>query len=137
MRAYDFCDNRRTDNRLLSDPCYWLRSGEDRRHQTRIHARPRPAHHEGSVACNDLLFHLRKLYSIRHFDNVALIGVSIVFHVVASLLMFVLARLLIPSQDKDRVFQFRFIFGNTGFMGIPLSCERVQGAGVSRPRRAP
>lgn len=98
---------------------------------------PRPAHHEGSVACNDFLFHLRKLYSIRHFDNVALIGVSIVFHVVASLLMFVLARLLIPSQDKDRVFQFRFIFGNTGFMGIPLSCERVQGAGVSRPRRAP
>ena len=119
------------------DPCCWLRGGEDRRHQTRIHARPRPAHHEGSVACNDLLFHLRKLYSTRHFDNVALIGVSFVFHVVVPLLMFVLARLLNLPQDKDRVFQFRFVFGNTGFMGIPLSCELLQGAGVSRPRHAP
>ncbi len=54
------------------------------------------------------------------FDNVALIGLSALFYAVISLLMFILARLLKLPHDKDRIFQFCFIFGNTGFVGIPL-----------------
>ena len=54
------------------------------------------------------------------FDNIVLIGLSAIFYAVISLLMFILAQLLRLPHDKDRIFQFCFIFGNTGFVGIPL-----------------
>ena len=54
------------------------------------------------------------------FDNLAMVVLAAVFYALASLVLFLLARALRLPHDKDRVFQFCFIFGNTGFVGIPL-----------------
>ena len=53
-------------------------------------------------------------------DNVVLIALSAVFYVLIALVTFMLAKIMRLPHDRDRVFQFCFIFGNTGFVGIPL-----------------
>lgn len=54
------------------------------------------------------------------FDNIAMVALAALFYAVASLVLFLLAKAMRLPHDKDRVFQFCFIFGNTGFVGIPL-----------------
>lgn len=52
------------------------------------------------------------------------------FYAVISLLMFVIAKLMRIEHDKDRVFQLCFIFGNTGFVGVPLLAAVFPDAGL-------
>lgn len=53
-------------------------------------------------------------------DNWEMVFLAAVFYALISLVMFILAKVLRLEHDKDRVFQLCFIFGNTGFVGIPL-----------------
>ena len=53
-------------------------------------------------------------------DNVPMIALAAGFYVVVSAIMKALALLLKPKGDRQKVFRFAFIFGNTGFVGIPL-----------------
>lgn len=64
------------------------------------------------------------------FDNLAMVALAAAFYAVASLVLFLLARALRLPHDKDRVFQFCFIFGNTGFVGIPLLAAVFPQAGL-------
>lgn len=52
--------------------------------------------------------------------NWEMVLLAALFYAVISLLMFVIAKLMCIEHDKDRVFQLCFIFGNTGFVGVPL-----------------
>lgn len=52
--------------------------------------------------------------------NIILIPAAAAVYALLALATFVLAKLLRLPADKDRVFQFCFIFGNTGFVGFPL-----------------
>ena len=45
---------------------------------------------------------------------------SLVFYVVLAVLLFALAKVMRLEGDRDKVFTFCFLFGNTGFVGIPL-----------------
>jgi len=53
-------------------------------------------------------------------DNVAIIGLAALFYVTICSVTWLLAKGLRPTGDKAKVFQFAFIFGNTGFVGAPL-----------------
>ncbi len=53
-------------------------------------------------------------------DNIVLIPLSAVVYATLALVAFLIAKALRIEGDKDRVFQFAFIFGNTGFVGFPL-----------------
>lgn len=64
------------------------------------------------------------------FDNLAMVVLAALFYATASLVLFLLARAMRLPHDKDRVFQFCFIFGNTGFVGIPLLAAVFPEAGL-------
>lgn len=64
------------------------------------------------------------------FDNLAMVALAALFYATASLVLFLLARAMRLPHDKDRVFQFCFIFGNTGFVGIPLLAAVFPEAGL-------
>lgn len=53
-------------------------------------------------------------------DNLMLIPLSAAFYAAITAVLFLLAKLLRVPQDKDRVFMFSFMFGNTFFVAIPL-----------------
>ena len=53
-------------------------------------------------------------------DNLPMIALAVGFYLVVSSVMKVLALILKPKGDRRKVFRFAFIFGNTGFVGIPL-----------------
>ena len=53
-------------------------------------------------------------------SNLWLIPAAIATYAVLLLAAFLVAKALRLPHDKDRIFQFAFIFGNTGFVGFPL-----------------
>ena len=53
-------------------------------------------------------------------DNLFLLPLSFIVYAALALLAFLVAKIFRIEHDKDRVFQFAFIFGNTGFVGYPL-----------------
>ena len=62
--------------------------------------------------------------------NGGMILLAAAFYAVISLVVFLMAKAMRLEHDKDRVFQFCFIFGNTGFVGIPLLASVLPGAGL-------
>lgn len=63
-------------------------------------------------------------------DNWEMVLLAAVFYALISLAMFVVAKFLRIEHDKDRVFQLCFIFGNTGFVGVPLLAAVFPDAGL-------
>lgn len=53
-------------------------------------------------------------------DNAVVLPLSVGTYAVLAAVAFAVAKIMRIEQDKDRVFQFAFIFGNTGFVGFPL-----------------
>lgn len=53
-------------------------------------------------------------------DNLVMIALAAAFYAVITVITFLLGRMLRLKGDRRRVFQLCFIFGNTGFVGIPL-----------------
>ncbi len=53
-------------------------------------------------------------------ENLPMMGLSAGFYALIICITFVLAKALKMPADKGRIFMFCFIFGNTGFIGIPL-----------------
>lgn len=53
-------------------------------------------------------------------DNLVILALSAGVYIVLALFALIVAKAMRLPHDKDRVFQFAFIFGNTGFVGIPL-----------------
>ena len=62
--------------------------------------------------------------------NLVLIPIAIAVYAVLALVSLAIAKLLRLPHDKDRVFQFAFIFGNTGFVGFPLLPAVFPGIGM-------
>lgn len=52
--------------------------------------------------------------------NLSMLALAAGFYAAISLLMFFLAKMTRLSGDKARTFMLCFVFGNTGFVGIPL-----------------
>ena len=52
--------------------------------------------------------------------NWFIIAFGVVFYIVMALILFALAKLMRLKGDRDKVFTFCFLFGNTGFVGVPL-----------------
>lgn len=63
-------------------------------------------------------------------DNWQMVLLAAFFYALISLATFLLAKALRIPHDKDRVFQLCFIFGNTGFVGIPLLAAVFPDAGL-------
>lgn len=63
-------------------------------------------------------------------DNLMLIPLSAAFYAVITSVLFLLAKLLRVPHDKDRIFVFSFMFGNTFFVAIPLFTALFSEAGV-------
>lgn len=63
-------------------------------------------------------------------DNWQMVLLAALFYVIVGLAMFALAKLMRIEHDKDRVFQLCFVFGNTGFVGIPLLAAVFPDAGL-------
>ena len=63
-------------------------------------------------------------------ENLMLIPIAIATYAALILLSLVVAKLMRLPHDKDRVFQFAFIFGNTGFVGFPLLPAVFPGVGM-------
>lgn len=63
-------------------------------------------------------------------DNWQMVLLAAVFYALISLVMFVVAKMMSIEHDKDRVFQLCFIFGNTGFVGVPLLAAVFPDAGL-------
>lgn len=52
--------------------------------------------------------------------NLAMLGLAAAFYVVIALVMLLTAKLMRLPHDRDRAFQLTFVFGNVGFIGMPL-----------------
>ena len=52
--------------------------------------------------------------------NLPMIALAAGFYVVIGIVTFAIAKVLRLPRDKDRVFMLCFMFGNTGFVGVPL-----------------
>ena len=63
-------------------------------------------------------------------DNLMLIPLSAAFYAVITAVLFLLAKLLRVPHDKDRIFAFSFMFGNTFFVAFPLFTALFSEAGV-------
>lgn len=63
-------------------------------------------------------------------DNWQMVLLAALFYAIVGLAMFALAKLMRIEHDKDRVFQLCFMFGNTGFVGIPLLAAVFPDAGL-------
>ena len=53
-------------------------------------------------------------------DNLPMVGLAAAFYLVIGIITFLIAKAMRLPHDKDRVFMLCFMFGNTGFVGIPL-----------------
>ncbi|MDO4191615.1 MAG: AEC family transporter [Bacteroidales bacterium] len=53
-------------------------------------------------------------------ENAVLFPLSAGIYITLAVVAFLVAKIMRIEKDKDRVFQFAFIFGNTGFVGFPL-----------------
>ena len=53
-------------------------------------------------------------------ENWTFIAFGAIFYVAVALILFALAKVMRLKGDRDKVFTFCFLFGNTGFVGIPL-----------------
>lgn len=53
-------------------------------------------------------------------ENLPMLGLAAAFYALVALLAFLVASLSRLPGDKGRVFMLCFVFGNTGFVGIPL-----------------
>lgn len=53
-------------------------------------------------------------------DNAILLPLSMGVYATLAAVALAIAKILRVEHDRDRVFQFAFIFGNTGFVGFPL-----------------
>ena len=63
-------------------------------------------------------------------ENLILIPVSIAVYAVLIVVTLLAAKIMRIEPDKDRIFQFAFIFGNTGFVGFPLLSAVFPGTGI-------
>lgn len=63
-------------------------------------------------------------------ENIILFPLSIAVYAVLAVVALALAKIMHLEHDKDRIFQFAFIFGNTGFVGFPLLSAVFPGTGV-------
>lgn len=63
-------------------------------------------------------------------ENWMMVLLAALFYAFISLLMFCIAKAMHIPHDKDRVFQMCFIFGNTGFVGVPLLAAVFPDAGL-------
>ena len=52
--------------------------------------------------------------------NWPIVAFAVAFYVVVAAVLFALAKLMHLKGDRDKVFTFCYLFGNTGFVGIPL-----------------
>ena len=53
-------------------------------------------------------------------ENAIIVVFAIVFYVVVTVILFAAAKIMRLKGDRDKIFTFCFMFGNTGFVGIPL-----------------
>ena len=63
-------------------------------------------------------------------DNLSMIAVSAVFYLAVGTLAFLISKAMRLPHDKDRVFMLCFVFGNTGFVGIPLLSTMLPDSGL-------
>lgn len=63
-------------------------------------------------------------------ENAPFIALTAAFYAITALLLLGLARLMRLPHDRDRVFTFCFLFGNIGFVGIPLLAELFPQTGM-------
>lgn len=63
-------------------------------------------------------------------DNGQMVLLAALFYALISLITYLMAKAMRIEHDKDRVFQLCFIFGNTGFVGIPLLSAVFPDAGL-------
>lgn len=63
-------------------------------------------------------------------QNWEMVLLAAIFYAGISFILFIIAKIMRLEHDKDRVFQFCFIFGNTGFVGIPLLAAVFPDAGL-------
>ena len=63
-------------------------------------------------------------------ENIILFPLSVVIYAALALCAFAVAKAMRIEHDKDRIFQFSFIFGNTGFVGFPLLSTVFPGTGI-------
>lgn len=63
-------------------------------------------------------------------ENWQMVLLAALFYALISLVTFAIAKFMKLEHDKDRVFQLCFIFGNTGFVGIPLMAAVFPDAGL-------
>lgn len=63
-------------------------------------------------------------------DNLPMLGLSVAFYAVIIAVTWILSKALHIPHDKDRIFMFCFIFGNTGFVGLPLLIALFPETGV-------
>lgn len=79
-----------------------------------------------------LLFYMTYAGTTRQMikDNAITIGLAALFYVIIFFVTRLMAKVLRPAGDKSKVFQFAFIFGNTGFVGAPLLAALFPKGGV-------
>lgn len=53
-------------------------------------------------------------------DNAIVIVITVAFYVFVAVSLRILSKLLRLNSDKSKIFQLAFMFGNTGFVGMPL-----------------
>lgn len=63
-------------------------------------------------------------------QNWQMVVLAALFYALISLVTFLIAKAMRLAHDKDRVFQLCFIFGNTGFVGVPLLAVVFPDAGL-------
>ena len=51
-------------------------------------------------------------------ENAIIVVFAIVFYVVVTVILFATAKIMRLKGDRDKIFTFCFMFGNTGFVGI-------------------
>ncbi|MDO4290491.1 MAG: AEC family transporter [Eggerthellaceae bacterium] len=64
------------------------------------------------------------------FDNLPMLALAAGFYLTVTIVMLLAAKALRLSGDRARTFMFCFIFGNTGFVGIPLLSATFPGVGL-------
>ena len=63
-------------------------------------------------------------------ENLPMLGLSAAFYALVIAVTWLLSKALRLPHDKDRIFMFCFVFGNTGFVGLPLLLALFPETGV-------
>ena len=63
-------------------------------------------------------------------ENLSMLGLSVAFYALVIAVTWLLSKALRLPHDKDRIFMFCFVFGNTGFVGLPLLLALFPETGV-------